>query len=160
MGYNTEFRGTLKFSRDLTGPELARLKSMLGEDCRDHPEWEVSFEKVPAHDTESRYSGLSHMDIELTDDFDGIKWNGSEKTYDLVDKINLITAFMREAVSDFRLTGFLEARGEEFDDSWKLVIDECGWATREKVEPPQNAVTCPHCTHRFVPGDEDATYRY
>lgn len=168
MGYNTEFRGELKFNKDLTGPQLARLKSFLGEDCRQHPEWEVAYDRMP-HCLDFPYSRLSYIDLGLNQGFDGVKWNGSEKTYDLIDKVNLVTSLMQEIIPDFKFVGFLEARGEQFDDTWNLVVGEDGWAERQEIKPLQCAVTCPHCTHRFVlrinsascfTGDEDITYRY
>ena len=40
MGYTTNFKGELKFTKELKASELAKLSSMLGEDCREHPEWD------------------------------------------------------------------------------------------------------------------------
>ena len=134
MAYSTEFKGTLKFNRNLSHTELARLKSILGEDCRDHPEWEIAYDRIPCWDTSTQYADLSHMDLGLNEGFDGIEWNRSEKTYDLVDKVNLITSLMREVIPDFQLTGLLEAQGEELNDKWKLVVCEDGWAERQEVQ--------------------------
>jgi len=39
MGYSTTFKGELKFTTDLTGRQLVKVKSFLGQDCREHPEW-------------------------------------------------------------------------------------------------------------------------
>lgn len=62
MGYSTDFKGELKFTRELTGSELATLKGILGEDCRNHPDWDAK--------------NLYHMDLEMLEDFSGIKvWN-------------------------------------------------------------------------------------
>lgn len=63
MGYTTNFKGELKFTKELKASELAKLSSMLGEDCREHPEWD--------------YEGpLYYIDLELLEDFSGIKWDG------------------------------------------------------------------------------------
>src|SRR5258708_4315685 len=102
MGYSTEFRGELKFTRELTGSELARLKGMLGQDCRQHPEWYAK--------------GLYRVDLELLEDFSGLRWDGTEKTYDLDRLVNVVIREMRKAVPDFGLTGKLVAQGEDMDD--------------------------------------------
>jgi hypothetical protein len=39
MGYSTEFRVELKFTTDLTAKQLGKVKSFLGQDCREHAEW-------------------------------------------------------------------------------------------------------------------------
>lgn len=39
MGYDTQFDGILKFKNELTLPQLAKIRTFLGEDCREHPEW-------------------------------------------------------------------------------------------------------------------------
>lgn len=83
MGYTTNFKGELKFTKELKASELAKLSSMLGEDCREHPEWD--------------YEGpLYYIDLELLEDFSGIKWDGSEKTYSMTSMVNLIIREMRK----------------------------------------------------------------
>ena len=59
------------------------------EDCRKHPEW---------GDT-----NLSYIDLQLTDDFSALEWDGSEKTYNLQDKVNLIIREMKKDDPDFEL---------------------------------------------------------
>jgi len=39
MGYTTKFKGKLKFTTKLSPKQLTKIKSFLGEDCRNHPEW-------------------------------------------------------------------------------------------------------------------------
>ena len=39
MGYTTKFQGVLKFAKEPTIAELVKLKSFMGEDPDDHPEW-------------------------------------------------------------------------------------------------------------------------
>ena len=72
MGYTTKFIGELKFTREMTAPQLAELISILGEDCREHPEWNAT--------------DLYHIDLELNGQCDGLRWNGMEKTY-FLDKL-------------------------------------------------------------------------
>ena len=129
MGYSTDFSGVLTFKEELTATQLNKLNSFLGEDCRNHPEWEAS-------------AGLYYVDLELTEDFSGIKWNGAEKTYDMVDIVNMILTNMRKVIPDFNLEGKLLAQGEDIDDRWELVMED-GLAVRREVPHTGQKVTCP-----------------
>ncbi len=139
MGYTTRFEGELKFTTDLTVSQLNKVKSFLGEDCRDHPEWETR--------------DLTHIDMELLEDFTGIKWDGSEKTYDLTEKVNLIINQMRKDHPEFGLEGQMVAQGEDFDDRWLLFIRD-GIAVEEKMVIKGQKVTCPHCDEDFTLDEE------
>ena len=132
MGYDTTFKGELKFAKELTASQLAKVSSFLGEDCREHPEWEVD----PKLE-------LDYIDLEFLDDFSGLRWNGAEKTYQLDHKINLIIREMRRTIPDFRLTGELFAFGNEPGNFWVLDFDENGWAVKKEKDVFKN--TCPHC---------------
>lgn len=134
MGYTTNFEGEFKFKEELTGSQLAKIKSFLGEDCRDHPEW--------------GRTDLTYIDLELLEDFSGLKWDGSEKTYDLVDKINLIIIEMRKEIPDFDLTGKMSAQGEEIDDKYEIIIKD-GLAVQVDIKPSGTKVLCPHCEESF-----------
>lgn len=134
MGYTTNFEGEFKFKEELTGSQLAKIKSFLGEDCRDHPEW--------------GRTDLTYIDLELLEDFSGLKWDGSEKTYDLVDKINLIIIEMRKEIPDFDLTGKMSAQGEEIDDKYEIIIKD-GLAVQVDIKPSGTKVLCPHCKESF-----------
>ena len=135
MGYTTTFSGELKFKNDLSNKALGKLKSFLGEDCRDHPEW--------------GRTDLTYIDLELTDDFSGIKWDGSEKTYDLVDKINLLITEMGKEYPEFGLEGELLAQGEDFKDRWMLVMEN-GEAKHREIKIVGKEVECPHCGEKFI----------
>lgn len=126
MGYNTNFVGELRFAIEPTAAQLAALKEILGEDVRDHDDWIV--------DTRT---GCTYIDLVLTDDFCGIRWDDStEKTYGLEEAVNVVTRLMRQHWPEFRLVGHLNAQGEDFEDRWSLVIDADGWASRQSfVEP-------------------------
>lgn len=136
MGYSTNFTGELKFTAEATAPQLAALKAMMGEDCREHPEWNAP--------------DLHYIDLELTDDFTGIKWNGAEKTYDLEKLVNVVIRVMREKWPQFGLTGSLGAQGEDAEDRWALQIGEDGLARKVKLAMTGKIVTCPHCDGRFA----------
>jgi hypothetical protein len=136
MGYSTDFEGELKFTTELTAPALAKLNSMLGEDCRDHPE-------LAAED-------LNYIDLELNDDFSGIKWNGAEKTRGMVECVNLIIREMRKQYPNFGLQGAMLAQGEDIKDRWQLTIGPDGLAHKEAVKIAGTCVRCPHCDEEFL----------
>lgn len=140
MGYTTEFKGELKFTKELTATQLAELASMLGQDCRQHPEWGTK--------------DLYYIDLELTKDFSGIKWDGSEKTYGLENLVNVVIHQMRKKWPDFGLSGSLLAQGEEIGDIWQLTIGDDGLAKKVPVALAGRIVTCPHCDERFLLGEE------
>lgn len=134
MGYNTNFSGELKFTNDPTVSQLNELKKYLGEDCRKHPEWNMR--------------EYTYIDLELTEDLTGICWNGSEKTYDLTEKINFIIKQMKEKFPDFGLEGQMLAQGEDIGDVWKIVIDD-GEAVEKDIPLNYTIHTCPECGCQF-----------
>jgi hypothetical protein len=136
MGYTTQFKGKLSFTQELSASQLAAVNEMCGEDCREHPEWEAQ--------------GLYYIDLKLTDDFLGLEWDGSEKTYDMDKLVNVVITQMRKRWPDFGLTGTLSAQGEDNGDVWALVIGSDGMATRQKLVVTGEKITCPHCEKSFV----------
>jgi hypothetical protein len=137
MGYSTEFKGELRFANEPTAKQLAALQSMFGEDCRDHPEW-------------SDATGLYYVDLELTEDFTGIRWNGAEKTYGLEKIVNVVIREMRKQWPDFALTGTLYAQGEDAEDRWALHVGEDGFASKQALAITGQRVICPHCGGKFI----------
>lgn len=108
MGYTTKFTGQLSFTREMTAGELEIIHSFFGEDCRDHPEWNVQ--------------GLTYLDFCFADDYSGILHDGSEKTYDFTEKVNSLIREVQKQIPDFGLTGEILAQGEERNDRWKCVM--------------------------------------
>jgi hypothetical protein len=135
MGYTTKFDGVLNFKSEVTVTQLAFIKAMCGEDCREHPEW--------------GRKDLSYIDLQITEDYSGLEWSGAEKTYDMCDLVNVVTAQVRKKWPEFSLTGRLLAQGEDIDDRWMLVIGEDGLATKQEVKLTGTICTCPDCGHRF-----------
>jgi len=135
MGYDTSFKGELKFTRGMAPHLLIDLKKFLGADCRDHPEWVQLGHKDLS---------LSYIDLELLDDYSGLRWNDAEKTHDMVKAINVIILNLRHWWSDFGLTGELIAQGEDPDDKWKIVIEN-GLACRKEIPVLGDTIVCPHC---------------
>lgn len=142
MGYSTQFEGVLKFKSPPSVAELAALGNILGEDARDHPEWKA-------------HRDVCYIDLEVTADGSGLKWTHAEKTYGLVEAVNLITRLMREQFPDFQLSGALLAQGESFGDVWQLNLDESGHATRTVMKLVGH-VKCPECGHKFPAAGNEA----
>lgn len=135
MGYTTIFKGELKFTTDLNGKQLAKVKSFFGEDCREHPEWDCDG---------------SYIDLTFNDDFTGIQWDdATEKNRGMVDHINLIIDEMKKDYPEFGLTGTMTAQGEEFDDRWVINI-LLGKAVRSEVVIKGQKAQCPHCGEQFI----------
>lgn len=142
MGYSTDFKGELKFSRELKASELAKLTTILGEDCRDHPEWQA--------DTD-----LYYVNLELLPDFSGLRWDGCEKTNDLDRYVNLILKLMRQDVRDFGLEGKMLAQGEDIDDRWEFTVKPYGIAERRDLPKSGRAIRCPHCEEKVYVDDAE-----
>jgi hypothetical protein len=147
MGYNTTFQGRLEFTEELKASELALLGSMMGEDCRDHPEWGKGL---------IGFDDLTYIDFEICDDFAGIQWDGSEKSHHTVEIVNLITVLMRKQFPDFQLKGEMRAQGDDFDDRWELRINDDGVAYKVKLELKGKIIECPNCGAKFEGEFEDA----
>lgn len=142
MGYSTEYKGILYFKNELMASEIAHLIKFLGEDIRD-----LGF-------TEEDVEGYwFHIQLEITDDYDGIQWNGSEKTTDMEHIINFITKQMRKQYSKFELTGELFAQGQEFGDVFKIVMQD-GVAIRKEIIIEGNIIKCPECEKKFILKEE------
>ena len=110
MGYDTSFKGELKFSESLTERQLQHIQLYLGKDCRDYPEWKTK--------------DLTNIDLKLSKDNKGIEWNGSQKTSNLDKKIKFIIDEMRKVIPNFIIKGNLLAQGENIEDRYLICVDE------------------------------------
>lgn len=147
MGYNTSFKGTLKFKRPLKLSEYKYISKYLGEDGRDHTNW-----KSNSYYMKDWY--FIDLEFEETDeDFIGLKWDGSEKTYGMVNQINfLIYEINKKFPELLPLSGKLLAQGEEVGDVYNVVIGADGLAKVSTVETltlQSTEVQCPCCKHKF-----------
>lgn len=126
MGYSTTFKGKLTFKKELKAGQITHLNKFLHQDRRD-----IGFESdFDAYESDDEH--WYHIDLELLDDFSGIKWNGAEKTYDMENIVNFIIRQMKKEYPDFELEGKLNAQGEKFDDRWELVMKN-GKAIKNKL---------------------------
>lgn len=137
MGYSTTFEGVLKFTSPLREDQSEFLGGILGEDWRDHPEW-------------GSVRDCYYIDLSITDDRLGLRWSGAEKTYGMVDAVNLVLRLCRDKWPDFGLSGSMLAQGEDIHDRWVLSISEDGTAKRSDAVFVGASVTCPHCSKSFA----------
>jgi len=140
MGYSTQFNGKLEFTSEITGPQLLGLSKILGKDRRDHPAWP----KVGGNDY------WFFVDLQVTEDFTGLEWDGAEKAYGMVEVVNTILAIMRKDFPGFGLEGRLDAQGEDIGDVWALEVSEGGTARKVPYELQGRRVECPRCHEEFV----------
>jgi hypothetical protein len=130
MGYHIEFIGVLHFTTKLTAPQRAAIQQILGEDCRNHPEWETD---------------LTRIDFILLVDGTGIYWDGSECTTDMPQKVNIVIREMQKQYPDFGLYGAITAQGSDVGDIWELYIGEDGLARKRELMIIRGNISCPHC---------------
>ena len=100
MGYTTEFRGHFDISPPLPAETLEELGLFLEE--------RHSYTTHPS----------IHCDWDFSDDGCQMYWNGSEKSYNMLQwAIYLKNKFF----PSHTVSGRIHARGEEFDDIWEMV---------------------------------------
>jgi hypothetical protein len=105
MGYSTDFEGTIKIEPALTAKDMKKIEKFIED-----PTFPSDF-----------YT--HHCDYEITEECDGIRWNGSEKSYDM-DKILplLIQKFFKPM--GYKLNGVMLAQGESMEDRWRMVVKD------------------------------------
>jgi len=147
MGYSTDFEGELKFTRDITIDELRIIQEVIAADGVEELANTSGYQAKP----DDRYS---YIDLELTDDFTGIKWNGAEKTYYMATSLNVVLHAIKQRIPDLSLTGSMFAQGEDVGDVWGIEIRD-GVAVRTEVKKPP-MTKCPHCREWFKTSDAES----
>jgi hypothetical protein len=139
MGYTTRFDGELNFNQKLNEGQLDYLKSILGEDCRNHPEWDVQDDQ------------MTTIDLELLEDDAGLEWNQwKEKSYQMAEKINLVIKLMQTYAPGFSLEGELLEQSETIEDRFLVVVKDGEAVELDTVTVPIGTkVSCPKCSHEF-----------
>lgn len=140
MGYTLQYRGILKIEPELKTSQLKYLKQFLNTDKRQHPEWE-----------QNEYFNKLHytIDMELTEDFDGIRWTGAEKSCEVPAQINYIISQMKKECPDFKLKGKFIVVDPADDNRWEIHINEKGWAEESKTASKGEKIICPQCGTEF-----------
>lgn len=141
MGYNTEFDGVINFSRELTVSELRIIENILDDSDADKIALATGYASKP----DDEYSYLS---LEVNDDYNGISWNGNEKTYYMVTSLNVVFHAIRQQIPDLSFHGFMHAEGEGSGDIWGIEVKD-GIARRIEVDKP-HMTRCPKCMEWFL----------
>lgn len=147
MGYSTNYVGKLQpldGNQRLTLEQEMELESFFEEDVRDHPEWQKFLFN----------SYATYIDLGWGEG-NTVKYNGAEKSNDMVDNVNLITAAMREKWPEFRFQGEFFCQGDEVGDVWYLRFDANGHAYRDEAINRTTICVCPNCGTAFNPNDRE-----
>ena len=126
MGYNTKFKGVLKFGKEPSIAQLQKLNLLLG----------------------GSVSEGSYCQFQLLPDYSGLEWDNGEKFYDAEIAAQWVIDEMRKEFPGFELIGTLRAQGEDIEDTWLL---KCSGNKAEKIElkPEGIKIKCPDCKHEF-----------
>lgn len=108
MGYNTDFEGEITVTPALTAAEYAVMRKLTTE----------------RHEDNSMYGGRGeapgyYCDWEFSVDGTRLYWNGGEKSYEMDKWLELLV----RKLPGHEFHGTVVARGEEFNDMWKMVAD-------------------------------------
>jgi hypothetical protein len=97
MGYTTEFKGAFRLNRKLSNRVIASITCLGDGDLR------------------PKYWPNGYCDWRVTEDEQGIEWNGAEKFYDWKVWLNIIIDRHLKP-GDYVLNGDVEWSGETADD--------------------------------------------
>lgn len=141
MGYTTRFSGQLNFNNPLSAEQELKLREILPgpsecyENTDDHPDWILP----------EGYRG-GYVQLEITKDKTGIKWDGNEKFYHAEHAVNTVILTMQKDFPVFGLNGELLAQGEEVGDVWILRIID---GLAQRIDVSVDLTECPECGHKF-----------
>lgn len=108
MGYSTTFKGEIRFNRPLTSDEAAEVTNLCTQRHDDYAA--IMLPSI-------------HCDWELTPDRQGLRWNGSEKSYEMDAWLELIISHMLDEW-DVIANGTVDAQGQHPDDVWRLHVED------------------------------------
>ena len=135
MGYDTSYVGEFKINKPLNAYQIKHIENIFGEDCRTHLEWGAT--------------DLTYIDLELSKDKKRIIYDGSEKSYDMTEKLALVVKLMRAVVPDFQLDGEFVCQGEDYNDRYLIKTNSLGDFEKEDLAyvkiPESTPILCPHC---------------
>ena len=146
MGYNTDFSGEIRFSRELTKAEQFLIKGMLDK-LSDAQELAEEFRY-----TAQEHDYYSYHNLRLNEEGNAIEWNGGEKTYEMPTSMRVVIHAITCNIPDIIMNGVFLAQGGEIGDVWKLmVIDNVVIEEKVSLESMgKREVNCPHCGGRFT----------
>jgi hypothetical protein len=167
MGYDTNFWGTLKFTRRLTEPELQSVEAIIDAGHTSSPEIDAVIEREREQRREPGRAEFIHVgreimrraelqgfiapkgwpayiDLCITDDRRGLRYC-AEKTYDMVEGVNFIIANGRQRIPDLGLKGSLFAETDFAPYRWLVKIGPDGWAVQQPYRMTRAIAYSPRC---------------
>lgn len=127
MGYSAHYSGEFKFAQEVNSKALAKIMPYLGGRCDLRTREELD---------SVRHPDLFYVDLKLNDTLDGlVPTNGDGSFYcaDMKHAVALITDLVREVVPEFKLSGMLDAVGED-GARWRIRIGDDGVARDVKMK--------------------------
>jgi hypothetical protein len=154
MSYDTQFWGSLKFTRRLTQNELETVEAIIGAGRTSTPEIEAVIEQERAQRRKPGHAEIinagreimrraqlqgfiapkgwpSRIDLHITDDRRGLCYC-AQRTYTMVEAVNFIIANGRQRIPDFGLKGSMFAETDFAPYRWLLKIGPDGWAMQQR----------------------------
>ena len=112
MGYNTDFEGKISISP----PAPASLVERVNAFC------DVEHRSLDGFGHDRGFPGI-HCNWWVSADGTSIGWSGNEKSYEMEAWLPII---IRKFFFDgmYKLNGVLRARGEDFNDMWRIVCKD------------------------------------
>lgn len=123
MGYTTKFDGAIKFDRELTASEIMTIRKIcsFGEDG-DAEDLAKAIGYVHPEHVTGGDRGYSYIQIELTENLDGLEWDGGEKCYFMLTTLNVVMQAIMQKIPDLNFHGGMTAQGEEIGDVWAIEV--------------------------------------
>lgn len=170
MGYTTDFTGSISIDPPLNEEEIEYLKKFRGTRRMNCSQGPYYVDRGGDYGQDSNDKGIvSYNQPPLcqpslwcqwipTDNGESMVWDEGEKFYESVEWMQyLIDHFigLSSAAKDeltflmpHKLSGRIEAQGEEYGDRWVLVVEDNIASRVDQPRLGQN-VTCPCCDEEF-----------
>lgn len=128
MGYNTSFDGYIRLSVNNNDiDEIVNfLTKLISRSPRDLLKDYKSEIKKIGFTEDFQYSMYFDIFITKNSDSDAIllKWDGSEKTYNMSEKIAFIIHMSLLKYTDINFSGHMTAYGEDSGDIWGILVKD------------------------------------
>jgi len=136
MGYSTTFKGGIKPNRELKASEIAYIQELF------------KFNPRGGDYSKSSPFEFYYIDLEFNDNFTSFGWNGSEKSYGMRQQVQYVIDETIKKFPDIIFNGEFTAQGEEYDDKWKLIVED-NKSKEIQIVLKGKKVECPHCGEEF-----------
>lgn len=150
MGYNTSFTGKIRILSEDANASFAIVSGLL--DRFDDAEKMAADFHFPEDKLDSDRAGYFALSVKDDNDGSFLTWDGSEKTYGMVNALNILMFAAKSISPSIIFHGEMVAQGEGVGDIWGVSVKD-SFATRVEFEigSDKREVCCPACGKRFVP---------